>query len=211
MNPVDNVLQGSFPSVMVPTREPVAPMAGPGERLLIASNGVFLEIDRPWVRLVRRLGSFDWQTPVPYGQAQELTELRCGAIPAALVMEFARLARAALPNEAGAWIVWDAVTGRFRMERLASLSHGPDHLHYERPQLREGEWLVVDCHSHGRGRAYFSSTDDRDDLHDVKLALVLGNCDRTPSIALRLCAKGRFEVQAGAPAHWLSALAGEVV
>lgn len=210
MNPVDTVLQGSFPSVMVPTRESVAPIAGAGERLLIASNGVFLEVDRPWIRLVRRLGAFDWRTPVPYGKAGDLTDLRCGAIPAALVVEFARLARAALPNEVGAWIVWDAVTRQFRLERLASLSHGPAHLHYGRPQLREGEWLVVDCHSHGHGKAYFSSTDDRDDAHDVKLALVLGSCDRTPSVALRLCMKGRFEVQAGAPAHWLAALAGEV-
>ncbi|BFG80910.1 hypothetical protein PTKU46_89440 [Paraburkholderia terrae] len=211
MNPVDQILQTSFPSVMVPTREAIAPMAAPGERLLIASNGVFLEIDRPWVRLVRRLGAFEWQTAVPYGRAEEETDLRCGSIPADLVAEFARIARAALPNEAGAWIVWDAVTGLFRLERLASVSHGPSHLRYERPELRNGEWLVVDCHSHGRSKAYFSSTDDQDDQHDVKLALVLGHCDRTPSVALRLCAKGRFELQAGIPAHWVASLAGEAV
>ena len=210
MNPIDFALQGSFPSVMVPTREPAAPMTGPGERLLVASNGVFLEISRPWVRLVRRLATYAWCTPVPYGEVAEQTELHCGSVPAELVAEFARMARAALPNEAGAWIVWDAVTGLFRLVPLPSLSHGAGHLYYQRPVLRAGEWLVVDCHSHGRGRAYFSTTDDRDDQHDVKLALVLGNCDQLPSVALRLCAKGRFEIGDALPEKWLDALAGEV-
>jgi PRTRC genetic system protein A len=210
MNPVDIALQGSFPSVMVPTREPVAPMKQPGERLLIAADGVFLEISRPWLRLVRRLSSFDWRTPVPYGVASEQTELLCGPVPAGLVAQFAAIARAALPDEAGAWIVWDSATGGFRLVPLPALSHGPGHLHYDRPALRDGEWLVVDCHSHGYTKAYFSSTDDRDDQHDVKLALVLGNCDRAPSIALRLCAKGRFEDAGGVPQKWLTALAGEV-
>ena len=68
-----------------------------------------------------------------------------------------------------------------------------------------------DCHSHGRGKAFFSSTDDRDDQHDVKLALVLGHCHQTPSVALRLCAKGRFEVQREIPARWLAALSAEVI
>ncbi|WP_321936201.1 PRTRC system protein A [Paraburkholderia sp. J8-2] len=210
MNAFDLVLQGSFPSVMVPTREPVAPMTAPGERLLIASNGVFLEINRPWIRLVRRLASFEWRTPVPYGEAAELTELPCGAVPAELIAEFARMARAALPNEVGAWIVWDVVTGLFRLVPLPSLSHSPAHLTYERPELRDGEWLVVDCHSHGSGRAYFSTTDDRDDQHDVKFALVLGHCHRVPSVALRLCAKGRFELAQTVPQKWMTALEGEV-
>ncbi|MEM5314154.1 PRTRC system protein A [Paraburkholderia sp. JHI869] len=210
MNQIDFALQLSFPSVMVPTREPVVPMAWPGERLLIASNGVFLEINRPWIRLVRRLGSFEWRTAVPYGEAAELTELPCGSVPAELVAEFARMARAALPNEAGAWIVWEAATGLFRLVPLPSLSHSPAHLSYDRPQLRDREWLVIDCHSHGRGDAYFSGTDDRDDQHDVKFALVLGHCHRTPSVALRLCAKGRFEPAQTIPQKWLTALEGEV-
>jgi PRTRC genetic system protein A len=211
MNPVDHVLQTSFPSLPVPTREPVAPMSAPGERLLIASNGAFLEINRPWIRLVRLLGSYAWQTPVPYGKAVNETVVRCGPVPADLVAEFARMARVALPNEVGAWITWNASTGAFRLLPLSSLSHGPSHLRYERPKLDADEWLVVDCHSHGRGKAFFSSTDDRDDQHDVKLALVLGHCHQTPSVALRLCVKGQFEVQRDVPARWLAALSAEVV
>ncbi|EDT42974.1 PRTRC system protein A [Burkholderia ambifaria] len=211
MNPLDTVLQQSFPSVMVPSREAVVPMARSGERLLIASDGVYLEISRPWVHVVRRIAQYAVSTAVPYGNVEETTELLCGQIPVTLVAEFHAMARAALPNEVGAWIVWNSVTGEFRIVALPSLSHGPGHLVYERPRLADDEWLVVDCHSHGTGQAFFSRTDNQDDKHDVKFALVLGHCDRTPSVALRLCAKGIFEKFERVPESWAAALTTEVV
>jgi PRTRC genetic system protein A len=61
MNAADLTLQRSFPSVMVPRREPVAPMQAHGERLLIAQNGVFLEISQPWT-FCRRKSRF-WPRP----------------------------------------------------------------------------------------------------------------------------------------------------
>ncbi|MBU9589494.1 PRTRC system protein A [Burkholderia multivorans] len=211
MNAVDTVLQQSFPSVMVPSREAVVPMTRSGERLLITSDGVYLEVLRPWVRVVRRIAHYAVSTAVPYGQVEETTAFSCGQIPAALVAEFHAMARAALPNEVGAWIVWNSMTGAFRIVALPSASHGPGHLVYERPRLADGEWLVVDCHSHGTGSAFFSRTDNQDDKHDVKLALVLGHCDRTPSVALRLCAKGIFEKFERVPESWAIALTAEVV
>lgn len=211
MNPVDTVLQQSFPSVMVPSRECAPPMTRSGERLLIAADGVFLEVLRPWVRVVRRIAQYAVSTAVPYGKVEETTALLCGQIPASLVADFHAMARVALPNEVGAWIVWNSVTGAFRIVGLPSLSYGPGHLVYERPRLADGEWLVVDCHSHGTGRAFFSRTDNQDDMHDVKFALVLGDCDRTPSVALRLCAKGIFEKFERVPESWAAALTTEVV
>ncbi|MBM5585033.1 PRTRC system protein A [Burkholderia pseudomallei] len=211
MNPVDTALQQSFPSVMVPSRECVPPMTRSGERLLIAADGVFLEVLRPWVRVVRRIAQYAVSTAVPYGKVEETTALLCAQIPAALVAEFHAMARAALPNEVGAWIVWNSGTSAFRIVALPSLSHGPGHLVYERPRLADGEWLVVDCHSHGTGAAFFSRTDNQDDKHDVKFALVLGHCDRTPSVGLRLCVKGIFEKFERVPESWVAALTTEVV
>jgi PRTRC genetic system protein A len=186
-------------------------MTRSGERLLIASDGVYLEVLRPWVRVVRRIAQYAVSIAVPYGKVEETTALLCGQIPAALVAEFHAMARAALPNEVGAWIVWNSVTNEFRIVALPSLSHGPGHLVYERPRLADGEWLVVDCHSHGTSPAFFSRTDNQDDKHDVKFALVLGHCDRTPSVALRLCAKGIFEKFERAPETWAAALTMERV
>jgi PRTRC genetic system protein A len=211
MNPFDSVLQQSFPSVMVPGREPPAPMDKSGERLLIAANGVFLEIVRPWIRLVRRIAEYRVATAIPYGKCGEETDLRCGPVPPELIVRFLGQTRAALPNETGAWIVWHETTGQFRLVPLTPISHSPGHLLYERPALQPGEHLVVDCHSHGVGSAYFSRTDNDDDRHDVKFALVLGNCDREPSTALRLCAKGIFEKFEKLPAPWAASLDAEVM
>lgn len=211
MNPVDLILQRSFPSVMVPAREPLVAMSGPGERLLVAADGVYLEIMRAWVHIIRRIARYEVDTAIPYGAVEQKTQLLCGPVPPALVGEFLQMARRSLPNEVGAWIVWNALTREFRLAALPALSHGPQHLDYDRPALRDGESLVVDCHSHGAGKAFFSSTDDEDDCRDVKFALVLGHCDREPSTALRLCAKGIFEKIATIPEPWANALSAEVM
>ncbi|TDF62888.1 PRTRC system protein A [Cupriavidus sp. L7L] len=212
MNPADAALQQSFPSVMVPRFGALAPMERPGERLLIAANGVFLEIVRPWLRVVRHLGAFQHRTAIPYGEAAEATELRCGRIPASLIGEFAMMARAAHPKETGGWVVWNAATAAFRLVPVRILEHSGGHLKYDRPALGNDEVLVVDCHSHGRHTAKFSPTDNEDDRHDVKFAFVMGNCDApTPSMALRLCAKGIFEQAEKVPADWYAAAREEVL
>src|SRR5579863_7981511 len=113
MNPLDLTLQRSFPSVMAPRNEPVTPMSAPGERLLIAADGVYLEILRPWLRLVRRIARYDAAIAIPYGTVSEETQLLCGTVPPALLGEFRVFARVALPNEVGAWIVWNSVTRTF--------------------------------------------------------------------------------------------------
>ncbi|AZG17098.1 PRTRC system protein A [Cupriavidus pauculus] len=212
MHPADNALQQSFPSVMVPRFGQLAAMDRPGERLLIASNGVFLEIARPWIRVVRRLGAFSHRTAIPYGEVAEATDLRCGRVPAALIGEFAAMARAAHPKETGAWIVWNAASATFRLVPVGILEHSGGHLKYERPALAADDVLVVDCHSHGSHPAFFSDTDDEDDRHDVKFAFVMGNCGAyTPSMALRLCAKGLFERVERVPGDWYAAAREEVL
>lgn len=203
MHPADIALQQSFPAVMVTLFDTLEPLQTDGERLLVAKNGLFLEIRRPWLRLVRRVGGFDVGTAIPYGTVTPDTQLLCGPVPPALVGQFADLARTSMPNEAGAWIVWHAGSGVFRLVRLVILSHGASHLVYERPVLEGGEVLVMDCHSHGAAEAFFSRTDDADDRHDTKLAFVLGHCGSDqPSMALRLCAKGIFEPINEIPMAW---------
>ena len=155
---------------------------------------------------IRRIASFDGVTPIPYGDVTEQTELRCGEVPASLLGEFARMAAEAVPNETGAWIVWERISGTYRLIALDAIHRSSARLEYRRPALNDSEVLVVDCHSHGSGHAYFSSTDDLDDRYDVKVALVLGHCDRAEQeVAMRLCAKGIFE-QANPPASWLIAM-----
>ena len=213
MNAADSVLQRSFPTVMVPRREPVEPMESAGERFLMAENGVFLEISRPWISLVRRVAEIAQQIAIPYGRAKEYTELACGRVPEELIGEFVAMARAAYPNETGAWVVWATTTGHFRLAPMVVLSHTSGSLNYERPELGPDEVLIVDCHSHGKYPAFFSETDNEDDKHDIKFSLVVGNCaSHVPSFAFRLCAKGIFEDIPRVPAAWyaVSMLTGVV-
>lgn len=212
MHPADNALQQSFPSIMVPRFGELPSMKEPGERLLVAANGIFLEIARPWVRVVRQLGAFQHRTAIPYGEAAEATELHCGRVPADLIGEFAAMARGAHPKETGAWIVWNAASTAFRLIPVGILEHSGGHLKYARPELADNDVLIVDCHSHGSHPAFFSATDDADDFHDVKFAFVMGNCAAvTPSMALRLCAKGIFETVEKIPREWYAAAREEVL
>jgi PRTRC genetic system protein A len=207
MNILDMTLQRSFPTVMVPRNETVAAMPTAGERLLIAENGVFLEVRRPWLSLVRQVAEFNVRTAIPYGRVTPSTRLLCETIPADLVGAFAGMARKAHPMETGAWIVWSPSTQAFRIAPVGIVTHTGGSLKYQPPALAGDEVLVMDCHSHGRHPAYFSSTDNDDDRHDVKFALVIGNCDRTtPSIAVRVCAKGIFEETERAPQSWYEAV-----
>jgi PRTRC genetic system protein A len=207
MNAVDMTLQRSFPTVMVPRKEPVAEMQATGERLLMAENGVFLEIRRSWISLVRQIAKIHVRTAVPYGRMVESTRLLFDRIPPDLIGQFAAMAREACPKETGAWIVWSPETQAFRLAPVGIITHSSGSLKYEPPALAGGEELVMDCHSHGRHPAYFSPTDNEDDRHDVKMALVIGNCDRAnPSIAARLCAKGLFEETQRVPGTWYRAV-----
>lgn len=56
----------------------------------------------------------------------------------------------------------------------------------------EEEWVYLQIHSHGRLPAYFSATDDADEVR-TGLYAVVGRCDRTqPEYRFRLSVAGRF-------------------
>lgn len=161
--------------------------------LLVGRDGLMLVLRRPWLALDQHITA---ALPVhmPYGEAgADQCTLRCGLIPAyvlkAINDHFARAA----PNEAAAFVTWNEKTGAFDLILPDVLEATPTRLVYRPPVLAPGEHLVVDAHSHGFGSAYFSSTDDADDIHATKIAIVLGGYGSdNPSIAMRLCASGAY-------------------
>lgn len=170
-------------------------LATSGHRYLVAHEGLFVEVARPWVRAVLRAGPS--LVPLPFGTGEPLRgiSLHCGPVPSRLLEAFVEQARHALPNECGAWIVWHEGSKAFRLIALKPIEATADRLTYERPMLESGWHLVLDLHSHGRAGAFFSSTDDRDDGHtgEVKLAGVVGHVDTAPQWLFRLAACGLFE------------------
>lgn len=192
MNPRDMALQTLTPTVMVPRHEDFTPLASIGHRFLVASDGLWMEIRRAWLYarlpVARQAG-----VPMPYGVVTPVLELLCGKVPKQLLVAFEGLAQAALPNETAAVVIWNEVTGEMRLQPLEAVSASAAHVTYKMSETDEGEHVVMDLHSHGASRAFFSGTDDADDATAIKVAGVVGNLDKPePTYAFRLCALGRF-------------------
>lgn len=188
----DVALRKSCPVMPVPRFTPFQPLSEPGERMLVASNGTFIEIKRKWGYFIRNVGAI--ATTVPFGQVQAATVLHTGKLPMALLQRFVVMAKAECDVEIGASIVWDEVTSEFSLLRSVAIEAGPGHLVYQLPPLEATEHIVIDCHSHARFEAFFSKTDDMDDAHAVRFSYVVGNCNQDePTTRMRLCVKGMFE------------------
>lgn len=165
-----------------------------GHGLAIGRDGVMLILRRPWLELdVLLTGALS--AYVPFGSVgKPCASLRCGLIPADMLALVLAHLRAALPNEAAAFVIWNEHTAEFAVEFPTIDEATPSRLVYRPPTLASGYHLVCDIHSHGCAPAFFSSTDDADDAHTTKVAMVFGGLDGPdgPTISSRLCAGGMF-------------------
>ena len=155
-----------------------------GHGLAVGTDGVMLILRRPWLALDMPVTS-PIAVHLPYGEVgSPKAELRCGLVPGLHIEAILDFLRAALPNEAAAFILWNEVTREFSVEFPVIDEATPSRLVY----------MVCDIHSHGTGPAFFSATDDADDRHATKISLVFGRLDQPdgPTRASRLCAGGMF-------------------
>lgn len=188
----DAALQRACPVVAMPKFSPFEPLVQNGERIVLAANGTFLEVRRSWARFVRKVG--DVNIVVPFGTLEESTTYFTSKLPRELLKQFVQWAREESHVEIGANIVWNDVSHEFRLVRSRTLRGTGSHLEYEIPALAPAEHIVIDCHSHSQHAAFFSSRDDADDAHAVKIAFVVGNCNLAKqTVKMRLCIRGQFQ------------------
>lgn len=191
-HPIDVALQSVTPTYMVPRYAELEELNTSGQRILMGSNGVWLEVFRPWL-YVRTQIAKALPIPVPYGEVSPVLRMTCGKLPLALVSQFVEVARTRSPNECAAWIVWNEHSKEWKFLMLEETSVSPGHVSFICPDLDEGEHLVVDLHSHGLTEAFFSRTDNKDDAGAVKVSGVIGNLNKEEvTTAFRLCAGGVF-------------------
>lgn len=165
-----------------------------GHGLAIGRDGVMLILRRPWLKLDIHLTA-PIPAYLPYGETgKSCAELRCGLIPANHLNAILDHFRNALPNEAAAFVMWSEDSGEFAVNFPAIDQATPSRLVYRTPAVAPGWHVVCDIHSHGHGNAFFSATDDADDAHATKIALVFGrlNSPQGPVMASRICAAGMF-------------------
>lgn len=165
-----------------------------GRGLIVGCDGVMMILRRPWLALDVPLHPQP-AAYLPYGSiGEQKAELRCGLIPAEHYDRIHAHLLTALPNEAAAFVLWNEKTAEFVVEFPVIDEATPSRLVYRTPKCSADWHVICDVHSHGHGRAFFSATDDADDWHATKIALVfgqLGNLE-SPSMAARLCAGGMF-------------------
>jgi PRTRC genetic system protein A len=198
-DPTAAAVLAAFPSYAVPPSggSPVIDAlraARAGQGLVLGHDGVMLILRRPWLALDLPIAP-PFAAYLPYGAiGASRADLRCGLIPGEMLEAILAHLRAALPNEAAAFVIWNEATRTFAVDFPTIDEASPSRLVYRTPALARDCHLVCDIHSHGSAPAFFSSTDNADDAHATKIALVFGHLDNPdgPTMASRLCAAGMF-------------------
>ena len=201
LDPRDVAIQSTFPVVAAPRFGPLEALGRAGERFVLAANGVFMQVERAWLRCLRQVGTLDPALSLGYGRLDEGVHLLFPA-PVTLLARFVDAARAALPNEIAGALVWSGDTATLRLELWESLAASAGRVEYRIPSLPRGDTVAVDLHSHEHVDAFFSHDTDDEDDRSVKLALVYGALHRSrPNVAARLCLNGVF-VPLDLPPDW---------
>ncbi len=178
----DEIIRKRFPTLMAP-RDGSLPECPVGEtRLLMAADGLYLETNQPWGRLVRCLWSLSRHRPLPYGTVEGFdgfsSVLQHGILPiisVCMIKEAAEYAREG--NEWAGLVVWDGEGYYYHpVSFKASCVRAEDIL---MPWLPEGHFIAGDVHSHHRMSPSFSSVDDRSDGMGARVSVVLGNFSDT--------------------------------
>jgi len=181
---LDALVQSITPVIAAPAHQHLAQLTGRGQRYIVGRSGLFVEFRRAWVHALCQV-SDSGGAPLPYGDPYCHVTMLCGPAPAALLQRFSDEAREACPNEHAAWTTWNERNGEFQYRSLELTQVGAACVSYIRPELSDDEHLVVDLHSHGLFPAGFSQQDDADDRGEIKVSIVLGNCDRDEVTSVR--------------------------
>ena len=176
MHHLDELITTQWPTVIAPKYGSLAPMTSAGDRFLVTSHGLRMQIKRSWIEAVIPMQTGRLIRPIPYGPGPDAgVTLLCGKAPTMLLERFTHEARACLPNEHAAWFVWNEQKRTWRYQPVKVLEHSPSRITYERPTLAPEEHLVVDVHSHGLSEAFLSSVDEADDRGTLQVSLVVGS------------------------------------
>lgn len=195
---LDTALLAAAPVAVAPVHCEFFPLQEAGHRFVLAVDGVYLEVRRPWLHFIHRIAEQKAGVKVPYGAVQPKVELAFGQLGTALeqMREFAVHAMEAAPVEAAASLIWNHVSKAWSIKFPTVIGEATaSSIQYEQVALAEdgSESIAIDMHSHGHGPAFFSATDDADDAGAVKISSVFGSLDQAmPSVAFRICVLGIY-------------------
>lgn len=172
----DTVLQAAFPTLAVPRFGALPELPIGRKRLLVAADGLYLEVRSAALHARLRLAD----VATPNGECDEFIRPTGGRLDHNWIGRLTELALAGGDQEVAAGIVLG--DGGWALHRPVTISASAGHVSYR--DDFEDERLLVDMHSHGAHGSYFSSTDDAGDLArpGPYLAVVLGQCEARESL-----------------------------
>lgn len=192
MDARDQALLASCPVVAAPRFGELPDMAN-GQRVIVARNGWFVQTRLDWLDSIASLGHDLPLMHLPYGEVAERLRFGFGKLPVPLIESFVAAGRERLPNEAAGVLIYSRSSGRLRLAMCDPERASPSRIRYRRPSMAGDETVAVDLHTHGRGPAFWSDEDDRDD-QGIKVAGVFGQLDRPrPSACFRLVINGFYK------------------
>ena len=186
----DLALQTACPVIAAPRFGPLPNMAN-GQRIILAANGVFVQVKLDWLDCIQRL-SHALPIPLPYGGIEERLTFTFGVLPIRLIEAFIEAARRGLPNEVAGALIYSRRNQSLRLALCEPIEVSPHQIDYRVPTMDADETLAVDLHTHGYGSAFWSAKDDGDD-QGIKVAGVFGCLHQPkPQALFRLVVNGRF-------------------
>jgi PRTRC genetic system protein A len=191
MDPRDSALQASCPVIAAPRFGELPEMAN-GQRLVVAANGLFVQVRLDWLDCVQRLApAID--LPLPYGEMSERLRFAFGVLPIHLIEQFVDAGRKSLPDEAAGVLIYRRGARSLRLALCEPIHASPGRIAYRRPAMADDETVAVDLHTHGRELPFWSADDDRDD-QGIKVAGVFGCLHQTRPLAeFRLVLNGWYK------------------
>lgn len=209
----DVALQTACPLVAAPRFGELPDMPN-GQRVIMAANGVFVQIKLDWLDCVQRLMPSAPDMPLPYGQVHERIAFSFGVLPIRLIEAFVKQGRWGLPDEVAGALIYSRSTRTLRLEMCEAVRSSPARIDYRMPVLAEDETVAVDLHTHGHGSPFWSDDDNRDD-QGIKVAGVFGCLHHDqPRAEFRLVLNGMYKAlphpwqatERVAEDHWQDAL-----
>ncbi|MCL2591249.1 MAG: PRTRC system protein A [Betaproteobacteria bacterium] len=186
MDARDMALQRSCPVIAAPRFGELPPMENNGQRIVVASNGVFVQVRLDWLDAIQPISVGSPAMALPFGIVHEKLRFTFGKLPIPLFEAFIEAGRSRLPDEVAGALIYSKRTNTVRLALCESLNASPGSVHYRLPPMDDDETVAVDLHTHGRAHPFWSMTDDLDDM-GIKIAGVFGQLHQPqPRAAFRL-------------------------
>jgi len=180
LHPLDAAIAASLPLAMATQLSPMPELAIGAKRLVVASNGLFLEVRSPALHACVKVS--DVTAELPYAQAQGFIRLAAGPVPTMILREAVERAVAAYPSETAFAVVCQGEG--YAIIDVPILSASGGHVRYT--DTIDDDALVFDVHTHGAHAAHFSAQDDASDRlrRGPYISLVLGTAKDTDSTTI---------------------------